>query len=156
MDKIDIIHVYGKIAPLEWQEPNGLPFGNLKMRSTYDILERLKDNIRIIYDDERSFDEDQHVKNIQDTIRGANLIYFLGFGWDQQNMRILGLPGVLNKDQFIFATTYGFLNQEVNPIYKKLTGSMGTGSRLAVRFGQKDCDCLRCLREGASLTNRFA
>lgn len=155
LDKIDIIHVYGKIAPLDWQEKEGLPFGNHKQEPTYDMIKKLKDNIRIVYDDERSTEENEHVIHIQKKIHDAEIIYFLGFGWDQQNMKILGIPEVLNKSLIVLATTHGLLDQEVKPIYKILKQPRGIEGQIAVRFGGKNCDCLKCLREGKALKNRL-
>lgn len=82
VNKMDIIHVYGSLAPLPWQnKANGRPYSG-SIASKSDLLKAIESIFLI--GEERVFAEQQKI------ISEAKYIYFLGFGYDEENMRILG------------------------------------------------------------------
>ncbi len=94
------IHVYGKIDNFPWEEPEGLEYkSNYSIR---DIL-RVAGNIKLIH--ERN---DEFLDDIKETIIKAKNIFFLGFGYDEDNMTALGWPEVFVRgvEKRIFGTAF--------------------------------------------------
>jgi hypothetical protein len=75
------LHVYGCVANLPSKNGNVLEY-----RKTIDYrkLDKLKDNIRLIYD--RAGNE---IETIKSTISNAKRIFFLGFGFAKENLEVL-------------------------------------------------------------------
>jgi hypothetical protein len=76
-------------------------------------------------------------------LRSAKKVFFLGFGYDPQNLEILGIPRLFQettKPPAIFGTGKGLLSEEIE------------SSRLRLGLDQfvnpiiKDCDCAELLR----------
>lgn len=86
INKMDVIHVYGSLAPLPWQDKTkGRPYSKGKASKT-DLLEAMKSIF--LLGEERVFTEQQ--QRIQKIMSEAKYIYFLGFGYDEENVKILG------------------------------------------------------------------
>lgn len=98
LDALNVIHMYGSIGGLpRWEgvkQPTDQPyeFWPGKASHNYGILdiERWKVCLRLI-GEERSEHDETHVK-ARKAISEAEVICFLGFGFDPQNMRVLGFP----------------------------------------------------------------
>lgn len=111
-DRIKIEHVYGKVIELPWERKEGktaLGYRGFNVNTTQ-ISEWVK-NIRIIYDNRK-----KDLENIHTVIRDANKIYFLGFGYDITNLKLLGFPEILSSDQIIYGTGYGLYEEEIGNI----------------------------------------
>lgn len=114
----EIIHVYGQVAPLEWQvERGGLEYG-IDYRL---FAEPLADNIRVIYN---RADEKQ-IERAGELIRNTKRIFFLGFGFAEENLKVLGLPGNLNIEHEIYGTAFGMTNKEIGKLKDEIYNGMG-------------------------------
>ena len=109
VNKIKIIHMFGTISPLPWQEDGGLIYGKEK------VLFANADNLDIIY----SKTEEPVIIEAQELIRKVKNIFFLGFGYAKENLEILNFTDILQPGQKIFGTTLGLKPREVKDIKKK-------------------------------------
>ena len=107
--KIKLIHMFGTISPLPWQENGGLAYRKNK------VFIDNADNLDIIYNKT----DDPMIIEAQKYIRKAKLIFFLGFGYAKENLELLDFPHILQPDQKVFGTTYGFISKEVRDIKEK-------------------------------------
>ena len=85
ISSLRIIRPYGKVGGLTWQEePSAVSFG-ADLRNDHDKLFSLSENV-LTYTEPvtRRIRED-----IESALIGARLVVFLGFGFHQQNMRLL-------------------------------------------------------------------
>ncbi len=117
--KFDFIHIYGKIAPLEWQQKdNVLQYApDIDKINLYTYLY----NIKIIYD-ERNEHMLEHIKKAKDLISNTKNLFFLGFGYDDMNLKLLGFPNIIkNKNINIYGTAINLLDGELSRIKRKIT-----------------------------------
>lgn len=138
----DFIHIYGAIDRLPWQSKQARPYIT---DFDYEVLKILKNNIRVIYD--RSDEELHEAKRL---IRRARRIFFLGFGYHNENLEILGIPGVIAHNPKIYGTALGSTDKEIADIKKKLT-VIEKNSKHAVSENLNICiekmNCRELLRE---------
>ncbi len=153
LSKIEIIHVYGKIGPLEWQDnTHGIKFGNDQQEITLDLLESTYKNINIVYDERTSED---HRELIYKKLKETNHLIFLGFGWDQMNLELLGIPDILKSTQLILGTSYKLEDGQIRRTYNILKQATQR-QPISVRIGDINCDCLNLLKHGPLIKNRFS
>ncbi len=138
--KIEIVHVYGKVGLLPWQaSPDEqslvLNYGEYT-RSAYENAERIMSLIDVIYSTRENSDI---VRKIRDRIRSADRILFMGFGFDDDNMRILGFPLTLNNKR-INGTTYKKTKNEIIHMENKIIDDNPGGMLY-------DCNTTYLLRE---------
>lgn len=102
------IHVYGKIDDFPWEDPPGLEY-----RAVYSFEDILKasNNIKLIH--ER---DDEFLNEIKKVIAKAKNIFFLGFGFDEENMKALGWPKNFNESTKIFATARNASEERIERI----------------------------------------
>lgn len=130
-------HIYGVISNL--YKDDCLHFGNYQ--NELSVLEKHKDDINLI----RTGYDTLNTIDIQETISEANRIYFLGFGYDERNLQLLGFPKILNDRHEIFGTAYEKTQGEIDRIKKSIAGNKSI--KTIKRFEIKSFDCLRLLRE---------
>ncbi len=63
--------------------------------------------------------DDPSILEAKKLIRKAKIIFFLGFGYAKENLELLDFPHILQPDQKVFGTTYGFISKEVRDIKEK-------------------------------------
>lgn len=114
--EIKPLHVYGKVANIYLNEDNEtvgeLGYGNYI--PNYSLLDFLKKNIKLVM--ER---KEVDTETMKEKIKNASRIYFLGFGFDDANLKILGIPEVLNKKQEILGTAFEKENGEIKLLRSK-------------------------------------
>jgi len=103
-----ILHFYGKIAPLPWEDKSGYRYKYDKKIDPKELLE----NIRVIYD--RT--QEQEIIDIHDLIKKARRIFFLGFGYAHENMEILGGSKLIGKKIHVYGTAYNYTEREISDI----------------------------------------
>lgn len=115
-----IIHVYGQIAPLDWQNC----LDPLKYGTDPDNLwlEKYTKNIRIIEESK----ETQEVKDAIMLIQRAKRVFFLGFGFAQENLDLLQLPKALQIYTKIYGTAFGLRENEISSKRKIFSDALGT------------------------------
>ncbi len=114
IEKLEIIHVYGKIACLEWQDQQDPGVGSIKFGQRNDdrgVLNITQRNIQLIG---WRIEKDIEIQ-IRNCINAGTKFYLLGFGFDPDNMRILGLA----KAAKIISTAYGLDQSKRNQINNK-------------------------------------
>jgi hypothetical protein len=139
---IHIHHVYGKIAPLNWENGNeGLSY---RTKVNELILNQYSKNIRTIYEEEKN----PELENIELDLQEAEQVFFLGFGYDDENMNIIKVPEVFSIETMIYGTGFGLNVKEISDIkskiMKKLERNRDLSSRDRVYI--KNMDCLELLR----------
>ena len=136
INKMRFYHVYGQLAPLEWQpENNPIRFGDA-FEGVFDELYRFVPNIKIVNKDRGD------IEKIRDTIsaqiRDAGKVYILGFGFQDSNWEMLGIDEYKKyranglhwpHDKFHY-TNFGLSKRRRERIREKLFGltSHGTDS----------------------------
>ncbi len=133
------LHVYGKIAEVEWFREG------LKYREgfNYQIINKLKDNIKVINYDRQQEDYSE----IKKTIRRAKRIFFLGFGFAEENMDILGIPLILKYEPQICGTAFRWTDKEILKITRYLGSSFDKRVSMEKNPNILDKNCYDLLRE---------
>lgn len=91
--RMEIIHVYGGFGNFPWDE-GGIPYD---YNVTPEILKRFANGIKIM-SDERDTEE---LKISKELIDKADYIYFIGFGYDENNLKRLGVSyRILKRGRF--------------------------------------------------------
>jgi len=129
-----VIHIYGKLADLDWEDPEGVRYGSY-------FIPKMISNINIIYDETN---EVELKKSITQEITKAKRIFFLGFGYADENLEILGIPEILTDDKVAYGTAYGFSDREIEDIELKFSK---TGNRKETRILLQPWKCIKLLTE---------
>jgi len=136
--EINIYHVYGKICDLQWENPmHGEKYST---NNILDLAYDLRNNIQIIYDERKGENE-----KIAEMIKKAKKIFFLGFGYSQENLEALGLQSLLNSNQYIYGSAYKSTEAERTKI-KRLLHYLNPALQ-ANHIKIKDLDCVGMWRE---------
>ncbi len=108
LDKLKIIHVFGQIAGLDWQDmPRRFEYG----RATRSInMASLVNNLKIIYEENYN----PELEEIHKLTSDAERIFFLGFGYARENLETLKIPQILNSKQEIYGTALHFKKKKSN------------------------------------------
>jgi hypothetical protein len=133
---IPIVHLYGQLDLLPWQDENGKVYS-----PRADIDDRLwlaPKNIKLI-SDERNIEKSEEFKKAYDLIRNADRIYFLGFGFDEDNLKRLKISRMQNKK--IISTALGLEQSKLQWLQKNFTKM--TGKKIALH---KDKDAFSLLK----------
>jgi len=133
------IHVYGKIDNFPWEDPSGSEYRT--KYSVRDIL-RVADNIKLIH--ER---DDKFLNEIKQTIAKAKNIFFLGFGYDEDNMRALGWPKNFNENKNIFGTAFNLSQSRIGEIRAMIQKGFKNPTLTRVHPIIKPLDCRSLLDE---------
>jgi len=113
--KIKIIHVYGKIVPLPWESDHfHIHYGS---SDYFGFLDFLANSIRIIFDERKS-----DIQEAQTLINEASKIFFLGFGYADENLKALDFSSLLNRNHWIYGTGMWLTERERRKIQSKLKG----------------------------------
>ena len=102
MDNFPIIHIYGQIGLLPWQDQSGTEYS-----PKIDVVHRLRlaiESIKLI-NDERSIETSEEFQKAYQLIREAEQIFILGFGFDETNLERLQIN--LMKGKQVAITTLG-------------------------------------------------
>jgi len=81
---------------------------------------------------------------MMDKIANAKRVYFFGFRYDPENLKILGIKRNLSNKQEIHGTALGFTAKEISDIKKTLVSGFKWTDRLA---NIVNMDCLRFLTD---------
>ena len=101
LNKIKIYHVYGKLADLPWQgDDNPLDYGQ---KINMAQLNRGKDNIKTIFERKENAET---INTIINSIQSAKKIYFLGFGFAQENVEMLSLKRNIKPGTILYVSDF--------------------------------------------------
>ena len=103
LEKLRILHPYGTVGP--WREAGDhLPFGQIA--DDPDDLLKLASRIH-------TYTEfSTHADEVKRMVSEASVIIFLGFGYIQENMRLLGPNEHARATRQIYGTAFGFSQQD--------------------------------------------
>ena len=134
--KINIIHLFGQIGGLKWQN---MDLTNEYRTNPYTVdLAKLSQNIDIIYEKEHS----PLLKEAREQISKAVNIFFLGFGYAPENVKLLEIPKILNNNQIIYGTGYQLYIEEIEK-YERILNPYSMAGRMYI----EPCDCVELLRK---------
>lgn len=138
MINLKIIHLYGQIDPLDWQvNYPALSYGNPDF---FGRIDEFVKNIKIIFE-ERNPD----VREARSLIKNAKNIFFLGFGFADENLAALEFSSLLNKQHHIYGTGLGLTESERRKIISKLI--RGNSLVHSEFITIEDCDSVMLLRK---------
>jgi len=138
MSELKIIHLYGQIDALDWQVDQ--PAWDYGKGDFFGKLKEFTENIKIIFEERKS-----DVKEAQDLIKNAYKIFFLGFGYADENLEALQFSGLLNKDHHIYGTGLGLTESERRKIVSRLIQKNRFVNRDLMTI--EDCDSVMLLRK---------
>jgi hypothetical protein len=137
---IKIVHVYGQIAPLEWQSlADYLPYAPKIAES---LLQRQVANIKTIYEQKES----PELNEARELLAQAEQIFFLGFGYAPENMEVIGLPGVIPQFCHVYGTAYGLEIKEINDIRERIVKELKPGGLTDSNFSRVNIENVDCLK----------
>jgi hypothetical protein len=108
--------MYGEIIKLPWQATSG------EMSLEYGVkpdikLKEISNNIEIIYGPNEN---PAVIKQAKGLIKTAKRIFFLGFGYHNENLRVLSIPKVFDNGQKLYGTAFHSTNKEIADIKERL------------------------------------
>ncbi len=138
---LPIIHIYGHVGRLKWQDPAGRDYSPV---ITPEIVKAAANQIRIISEGRDDSPELQEARN---AISEAERVFFLGFGFHPDNMRRLGFPYKRAEKLRVVGSGFGLTHAE-SEYYKDtyLIDRLGGNNEKNVAF-------LRNCREFLSLAD---
>jgi len=151
IQQVPIVHVYGRVAPLLLPHvaggQAGLQYGkHLGDSCSVDFPSVIK-NVHIVREER----DNPQLEKAREEIRKADRIFFLGFGYADENLEALGFPGVVRKEQTIYGTAMGWTSKEIMTISARFWAALGkaraVGSPQYKVHIRGDCDCVALLRE---------
>jgi len=134
---IPIIHVYGRLGALPWQESQEIKKKydehiDYDSRNNLKIIYKLSEQINIISDDKLNISE---FNTSFENMSSARYIYFLGFGYNETNMKRLRIKDVKIKDPHqIRGTAFNLGQSEIAYIKGKLTIDLADSSYDCLAF----------------------
>lgn len=137
MHNFKLVHVYGKLAPLKWEGGDALDYQSEYLRINY---EGFASNIKIIYDERNSVQA-----KISTMITEAKNIFFLGFGYAEENLKALGLDNpILHMGQRFYGTALGSTKKEITKVISLLRKN--NSQIVPEKFNIENCDTLTLLK----------
>ena len=144
LNQIKICHVFGQVGPLEWQGQYSETEYRVNVKNIN--VDALCDNIRIVYEE----GDNPKLKEARKIISNAHRVFFLGFGYAEENLDVLGIPEVLEEVQQVFGTALGFTKREITGVESLFRG-IGFDKKKSVNIHRsvviEDLDCLALLRQ---------
>jgi hypothetical protein len=139
-----IIHVFGQVAKLDWQEElhKGIKY---RQEMKYIDVKNVAKQLRIIYEKEKN----PELEEAQKLLNQASNVFFLGFGYAKENLNVLRIPELLRDEQQICGTALSFTTMEIEKVQRTfLQGIRGKGitGTLMRDIRIENSDCLTLLR----------
>ena len=104
LSKIPIVHLYGQLDPLPWQAKEGEDFPYLPAHKIAGRIVKARENIKLI-SEERDVEKSEAFKEAYELIKKAKKIYFLGFSFDETNLKRLNIE--LMQGKSVYCTSLG-------------------------------------------------
>jgi hypothetical protein len=139
LKQLKILHVYGQIAPLKWQNPSD--YVDYKPQPNELLLQRVSNNIRTIYEEKQN----PELTESQNLLKQADEIFFLGFGYAQENTEVLGLPKLIPPKCQVYGTAFNMIDEEINRLRAKLHGGRTRDEHTYLAPTDTRIDALDCL-----------
>jgi hypothetical protein len=143
LKRITIIHVYGRIAQLQWQNPADCVDYASQMRES--LLQKAATSIKTIYEEKES----PELAEAHKLLESAERIFFLGFGYAPENMEVLNLPDLIPPGCEVYGTAFGMMAKEVEDILHRVRSGRKPDPNIHTDPSEttiKSWDCLMMLR----------
>ena len=137
--EIPFVHVHGSLGPLPWQDTEGRPYGGPMGPPEVKLA---ADQIKIVCE---GAENDPEFRRAQILIHDAKRIYFLGFGYNMDNVERLHLGGC-KEGARICGLTFGFSKREREDAEHLLKAQIDLEKNPVPRVSLHDGDCLQFLR----------
>jgi len=114
LEKMEIFHTHGYIDKIYNFEGGYTPFGSYENIDYKSIAKNIKTEREIKKEDK---------EKIQSYFKNCDRIFFIGFGWLQDNMRLLGLdntPKDILRGKEIYGTAYKMSDYNIKNIENRL------------------------------------
>jgi len=141
-----VMHIYGKLMPLPYQCPGGRPYAVDWDPAT---IRGSAKSIRTMADARAAVEP---VPAVAELMRTAKVICFLGFGYHDHNLRLLGLDR-LEEDAQFYCAAWGMTELEKHDLSQRLSRlspAPGRGGRHPA-FGADNWTIAQCLRNFPAL-----
>ncbi|MBZ2164476.1 hypothetical protein [Methanobacterium spitsbergense] len=140
INEIPIVHVYGKLGDLEWQNSMGRPYDP---KITSMKLKSAAMGIRTMHDYDK-----MGIKKIKNFCKKCKELYFLGFGYDPINLRRLDILSDIKEFD-------GYDNDTINKTIRGTAFDLGEHNMREVsryfngkiEFGSNEEDCAKFLKK---------
>ncbi|MBN2136566.1 MAG: hypothetical protein JW720_02050 [Sedimentisphaerales bacterium] len=144
LTELPILHVYGRLAPLKWQDPEaGIDY---RPSIAGGLIKQTAQNIRTIYEERESAE----LAEAHRLIKSAQQIFFLGLGYARENMDVLKLPGLIHPNCEVYGTGFGMTDREIATILNTVRSGRNAdsdGYKERCNTNIEPCDCLELLRK---------
>ncbi len=149
LQRAKFIHPYGAIGPLPWQ---GSPGGGIAFGEDPDhhALVKAFRNIRTYSE---QIEDDDALSAIRDAILLARQVVFLGFGYIDQNMKLLTMPA--DNLEAVYGTALNFSRSDVDAIDEAIEAAFKSDERdgmLDVKLA--DITCLELFKQYSKSISR--
>ena len=126
LSKIPIIHVHGRLGALPWQEGKSRPYENTINSK---LIKLSSEKIIVMSEGQDTSPEFQNAFDLmKDALIGKGYIYFLGFGYNDINLKRLNFEktkNIKNVTPFSYGTAYRLLRTDQRRITHKWPISLG-------------------------------
>tara|TARA_R110000782_G_C14779623_1_gene409827 strand:- start:192 stop:1235 length:1044 start_codon:yes stop_codon:yes gene_type:complete len=141
VSELTIIHPYGAVGKLPWiSEQGSIPFGE---ELTDRQLLAASDSIKTFTE---QIGDDVMIQRIQDTVREADVVVFLGFGYHLQNMELL-VSKSPSRCRRIYGTAKSISASDVQEVETLIKQTIrGKAERISIRLGS-DLTCQKLFDE---------
>jgi hypothetical protein len=142
---IPIIHLHGKLDDLPWQNNNGRPYApslnNAFVKTSSASIKIISENII----------NDPEFIEAHKALAEAKFIYFLGFGYNETNLKRLDIHKIANKVQKISGSSRGFSTLEKHLIEVAWNERPNVGAAQKIDLSKYNRTVLEFLREEVNL-----
>ena len=114
MGRVPIIHVHGRFGRLYWQQGDGepVPYDWERVAKDANLIQSAADNIMIAFNPQ--IEKSKALQEARDRLSTATHIIFLGFGYDERNIRRLFQPNpIVAGHVHVVGTAFGLNKLEV-------------------------------------------
>lgn len=124
METLKIYHPYGKVAPLEYEDRKGIPYGGGpdELRAPYVTL---SSGIRTYTE---RIEESEKLFAMREEMDKAQKIIYLGFAFHEQNLKLLKPLDALGRKQ-IYGTAFGMSPNDVAVVKARLAAEFNDRER---------------------------
>jgi hypothetical protein len=118
MSRCHIIHPYGTIGELPWQDPQGIPFGFKANRAGMELMSQ---RIRTYTE---QVQRSEILSELETEVTKADTLVFLGFSYHPENMKLLTVenPG---RTERVLGTAKGISPSDVETIQQQIRRMVG-------------------------------
>ncbi|MEZ5647971.1 MAG: hypothetical protein R3E60_03305 [Alphaproteobacteria bacterium] len=141
MKKLKIIHPYGCVGDLPWQQPGkgSIPFGGSQYSKLLDIIPKIKTF-------SESTKDEEELTELRNCLIEAEIIVFLGFAFHRQNLELLN-PDKKCRARKVYATALGMSESDCFDVKASVFSILGGIKNNAVFEIRNDLKCGQLFRE---------